>query len=273
MEDKVKTEPFISYASSEMQGIRRSFIKIIEAVSGRPKLKRVYDEYMRKDRPSEKIWQDIIKLLNIDVKICNPTQMAIPKTGALLVVANHPLGILDGVAICSEISKVRPDFKIVAHRVLAFSDRTVGKVLPISFDETEQALRTNIDTRRQAIKLLQEGGVIMIFPAGAISLAPKVFDRAVDEHWKGFTSKLAVLPDLKIMPVFFHEQNSALYQLCRRVSVTLGYSLMFREVKSRMNKPLNITYQRMLDYSDLKLNRKEILSRLRKEVYKGTELN
>ena len=67
-----------------------------------------------------------------------------------------------------------------------------------------------------------------IFPAGAISLAPKLFDEAIDAEWKTFTAKLP-WPKTTVVPFFFDGRNSLLYQLARRISVTLGYSLMFRK--------------------------------------------
>jgi putative hemolysin len=67
------------------------------------------------------------------------------------------------------------DYKIITHRALRQAPAVMDKILPIDFDETEAALKNNVKTRRQALKHLKDGGAIIIFPAGAISLAPKIF--------------------------------------------------------------------------------------------------
>ena len=60
----------------------------------------------------------------------------------------------------------------------------MDKILPIDFDETEQALQTNLETRRLAVKELQNGGVVITFPSGAISRAKRFVDKVVDPIWK-----------------------------------------------------------------------------------------
>ena len=93
------------------------------------------------------------------------------------------------------VSEVRSDYRILTHRVLRQAPAVMDNILPIDFDEDEKALRNNLQTRKDAVSHLKEGGCVIIFPAGAISLAPKIIDNAVDTEWKKFVAKMASVPD------------------------------------------------------------------------------
>ena len=138
------------------------------------------------------------------------------------------------------MARVRQDYRIITHRVLRQAPAVMDKILPIDFDETPAALANNLQTRAAAHQHLKDGGAVIIFPAGAISLAPNVVGKAIDTDWKTFAAKLAMTPDTTTVPFFFDGRNSLLYQMARRISVTLGYSLMFREICKKIGQPITV---------------------------------
>ena len=159
------------------------------------------------------------------------------------MIANHPFGVIDGLILCSIIGKIRRDYKIITHQVLRQAPAVKDKILPIDFSETETALQTNLETRRAAQQHLKEDGVVIIFPAGGISLAPNFIGPAFDSEWKTFAAKLAQTKDTTTLPFYFNGRNSIIYQMARRLSVTLGYSLMFREICKQMNGCVDVTFR------------------------------
>ena len=94
-------------------------------------------------------------------------------------------------------------------------------------------------------------GRIIIFPAGAISLSPNIVGAASDEPWKSFVAKLAMQPDTTTVPFYFEGRNSALFQIARKISLTLGYSLMFREICKRMGTELVVSMRPAIHSSEL----------------------
>ena len=175
----------------------------------------------------------------------------IPEKGRLLIIANHPFGVIDGVALCAMVSEVRSDYRILTHRVLRQAPSVMDNILPIDFDEDEKALRNNLKTRKDAVTHLKDGGAVIIFPAGAISLAPRVVDKAIDTEWKKFVAKMASVPDTTVVPFYFEGKNSVLFQIARRISQTLGYSLMFREIKRRMGTILPVIMRKPISSDQL----------------------
>lgn len=265
----IEPHPIFSFADGEMGPLANSFIRAMEKVTGQPKIKKLYFDYVEDERPRELFWSDALERLNITYSAVQEVGAEIPKTGRLLVIANHPFGVIDGLILCSIISKVRQDYKIITHQVLRQAPAVKDKILPIDFSETETALKTNLATRQAAHTHLKEDGVVIIFPAGGISLAPKFIGPAFDSEWKTFAAKLALTKDTTILPFFFDGRNSVIYQMARRLSVTLGYSLMFREICKQMNGCVKVTLRTPIASSDLLgfTNRNEVTDFLRSRTY------
>ena len=123
------------------------------------------------------------------------------------------------------------------------------------------------------MKELQNGGVVIIFPSGAISRAKRFVDKAVDPIWKKFVAKLATQPRTQVLPFFIEGQNTPVFQFAIQCSQTLGYSLMFREICKRMYRPINIqmrpimTEQMITNIND----RNKLIDKLRTITYFGTD--
>ena len=217
-------------------------------------------------------WQDAVERLNLRVSLAFDPGAYIPPTGRLLVIANHPFGVIDGLILCSEISKIRSDYKIITHQVLRQAPAVMHQILPIDFNLTETAMATNLETRNEAMQHLRGDGTVIIFPSGAISLAPKLVGPAEDSEWKTFAAKLALVPDTQVLPVFFEGQNSLAYMVARKLSLTLGYSMMFREICRRIGSEVKATVRRPVAAETLRQlgSRQEVIAYLRHLTY-GTE--
>ena len=265
--------PVFSFANGEMGPVASGFIRTLEKVTGQPKIKKLYVDYIDDNRPNEFFWTDALQRLNISPDLSFDGNFSIPKTGRVLIIANHPYGVVDGLVLCSLVSKVRQDYRIITHQVLRQAPAVMDKILPIDFGETDHALATNLETRKQATNHLKDDGVVIIFPAGGISLAPNFVGKAFDTEWKSFAARLATMKDTTTLPFYFHGRNSIVYQIARRVSITLGYSLMFREICKQMDKNIQVTLRQPILASELNAfaNRNDVTDFLRKRTYGDLE--
>lgn len=268
-DNKTEQVPIFSFANGELGTMSNAFIRLIEKVTGQPLIKQLYLDYVDDNRPPEMFWRDALERLSISVELKKEAEAMIPKTGRLLIIANHPFGVIDGIALCALVSSVRQDYKIITHRVLRQAPAVMNNILPIDFDEDEKALRNNLETRRDAMRHLKDDGAVIIFPAGAISLAPRLVDKAIDSEWKTFVGKMASVPNTTIMPFYFEGKNSMMFQIARRISLTLGYSLMFREIKKRMGSTMPVTMRPPVQSDDLIAfgDRSQITEHLRRLTY------
>ncbi len=231
-----------SYATATDPPLKRGLIRLVEKATGQPKLKKMYLQNQRFPRPDESFWQAAVRSLALDVRYDHNALMAIPKTGPVVVVANHPYGVLDGIVISWLVSKIRSDFVVLTNAVLMRAPEVQGFILPIDFSETEEAQRINLTSRAAARAQLERGGVVVVFPAGAVSTAP---DRlglkpAVDARWQPFVSQLIQRSKALVVPVWFGGQNSRLFQIASHLSQTLRISLIFHEVRARIGTSLPV---------------------------------
>ena len=269
MQTTQAVHPIFSFADAEMGPVSNAIIRGIERFSGQPRIRKLYFDYVEEDRPYDNFWSDALERLNISIDLHQDFGAQIPRSGPTLIIANHPYGVVDGLVLCALVAQVRSDYKMITHRVLRQAPATMDKILPVDFDETEAALETNIRTRQEAAAYLRQGGAVIIFPAGAISLAPNLIGDAYDKEWKTYAGKLATQPGTVTVPFLFSGQNSVLFQAARKISLTLAYSLMFREICKLMGSTVSLTMRKPVHADTLAQlpNRKAIIKQLRDHTY------
>ena len=258
-----------SYATDEDPRLKRLLIRAVERMTGQPHLKRLYDAHRTNRRPGESFWAAAVRSLELKL-VCNEDALAhLPREGALVIVANHPFGVLDGVIISYLTSKVRNDFIVLTNSVLYQAEEIRAHLLPIDFAETKEALETNLKSRAHAKAHLMKGGCLVIFPAGGASTAPKPWSRrAVDAEWKNFAARLIVAARAPVVPVYFAGQNSRLFQIASHISLTLRLSLFFKEVYDKIGSEIHVRVGKVIPYKDLAtLDRKQLMEHLRKATY------
>jgi putative hemolysin len=265
-----------SYATASDPPLKRGVIRLVEKATGQPKLKRMYIHNQRFPRPDETFWQAAVRSLALDVRYDQDALAAIPKTGPVVVVANHPYGVLDGIVISWLVSKVRSDFVVLTHAVLMRAPEVQGFILPIDFSETEEAQRTNLTTRAAARAQLERGGVVVVFPAGAVSTAPDKLGLkpAVDGRWQPFVSQLIQRSKADVVPIWFGGQNSRLFQIASHLSYTLRISLIFHEVRSRIGTSLPVAIGAPIRFAAIASvkDRQALADDLRDRVYAMAKL-
>ncbi len=242
-----------SYASPADPPVKRGLIRLVEVATGQSKLKRMYLENQRHPREGESFFAAAVRKLELDVQFDPAALAKIPETGPVVIVANHPFGVLDGIVISWLIEKVRRDFVVLTNAVLMRAPEVQDYILPIDFSESRDALETNVKTRAAARALLEGGGVVVVFGAGGVSTAPDRWGRrpAIDARWQPFVSALIQKSRATVVPIWFGGQNSRLFQIASHVSAALRISLIFREVKARIGSILRVVVGDPIPFADL----------------------
>ncbi|MEM9476057.1 MAG: lysophospholipid acyltransferase family protein [Pseudomonadota bacterium] len=230
----------ISYAHSAQSKGGRALIRVLENVTGRIKLIKRADGYDREVAEGRDFWQVMVDRYGLSLDITAGSLANIPSEGPLILVANHPYGILDGLMMGHILSEVRGDFRILAHRVFRKAEDLDRVILPISFDDTKEATKLNIETRKTALRYLADGGAIGIFPGGTVSTAPKPFGQAMDPGWRAFTARMIAKSGATVVPVFFEGANSRLFQVASHLHATLRMALLITEFKRRVDEPVKV---------------------------------
>jgi putative hemolysin len=241
-----------SYADPTDPRLKRFFIRLIERITGQPHLKFLYEDNRANPVPGESFWSAAIRRLELRLVFNEEALATWPKTGPLVIVANHPFGVLDGLVACEIVSRVREDFRVLTNAVLLRADEVKEFLLPVDFAETEEALKTNLRTRAEAKTHLMKGGCLVVFPAGGVSTTPTIWHkRAIDTEWKNFTARLISQTKAPVAPVYFAGQNSRLFQLASHISMTLRLSLLFKEVHDRIGSEIALRIGDLVPYERL----------------------
>ena len=126
----------------------------------------------------------------------------------MIVVSNHAFGVVDGVSICSLVTSVRQDYKMITHKVLSQAEAVKDKIIPIDFSLSKKMIMNNIKSRKSAEDFLNQNGLIIIFPSGQIATKTQLRKniKANDGNWKQFTSKLAIKTNSPILPIFLRSK-------------------------------------------------------------------
>ncbi|MDR7125182.1 putative hemolysin [Pseudorhodobacter sp. 4114] len=242
----------ISYASSASSRAGAVLIRVLENATGRRSLIRRAAGYEDEVARGRSFWDVVPERYGLSLDVVGGAVGNIPATGPLVLIANHPFGILDGLMMGHLLDQVRGDFRILANSVFRRAEALNRVVLPISFDETKAAVKLNLETRAEALRYLGQGGAIGVFPGGTVSTAARPFTSApMDPGWRNFTAKMIARSDATVVPVFFDGHNSRLFQIASHVHSTLRLGLLIKEFRARMDEPVRVVIGQPIPASDL----------------------
>ncbi len=243
----------LSYANDDQPLIKRWFIRSVEGLSGRKKLLDYYEAWRASVAESDHAqWRNLLDLVDLRVSCSGYSwPPAVRDDEPLVLIANHPYGIADGIAILSLAEQLKRPYRILINKELLKVPEVRPIALPVDFEETEEALRTNLKTRQEALKLLGEGVTIVIFPSGGVATASKVFGRAQELPWKTFSAKLIRSARATVLPVYFEGQNSLLFHLVSRFSLSLRVSLLMREFRTILGQTILARIGKPIRFEDI----------------------
>ena len=168
------------------------------------------------------------------------------------------------------LSLVRGDFRILAHKVFRKAEDLDRVILPVSFDETKEAVQQNLETRRISLEYLGQGGCIGIFPGGTVSTAAKPFSRPMDPGWRGFTARMVAKSGAAVVPIYFDGHTSRLFQLASHLHTTLRMGLLIQEFRKRVDTPVRVVIGQPIARAELQARAKDaraMMDFLRKATY------
>jgi len=242
----------ITYADPSMPPFHRAVIRTVEKVTGRGALTERYRRYLQAgaNLSGPPAWDLAVKQLGLRFQVDATPSRQRPGRG-LLLVANHPFGVVDGFVLSWIASRIDPDFQVIANGVLLQEPTLMRNLLPIDFTGTREANRINVASRRAAIERLRGGGVVGIFPAGGVSWSQRRKEPVRDDVWKPMTGKLIQASRCDVLPVRFHGRNSWPFQFASRHSQVLRLGLLLNEVRNKLDKPIDVEVGQRIDFESL----------------------
>lgn len=227
----------LTYANSFPSIWTRTFIKAVEWITAKPHLLRRMRSWEIAEEKDPEFWKSCLDEMGITVVASEESQQKIPSKGPLVVVCNHPHGLIDGVVLARLLIQRRTDFKILTRALLQGVDEADKNTLPVSFPHEPDAVRKNIEMRKEAIQILKDGGCIALFPAGTVATSQTAFGPVIEPEWMPFLSKMVRQSDARVIPIFFPGTNTRLFQVANRISMLFRQSLLLYEIRKAFDKP------------------------------------
>lgn len=175
----------------------------------------------------------------------------VPATGPLLIVANHPLGGLEGVALAHLLLQRRPDLKILTNELLLRIPELRELFIGVDILSGNAAGR-NTGGIRAALRHIGNGGALALFPAGVVSAINIRRRRIEDGPWNRFTGQLARRSGATCLPVYVRGRNSRLFYLLGLIHPRLRTAMLARELSNKSGALLDISFGRPVASDELR---------------------
>lgn len=229
----------LSYASTFDHPIKSGIISLIELFTGRLTVLRLIRKFEKQGAPTgQGFWRAALDTMGINLTTPQTQLNRIPKTGPVIIVANHPHGMVDGMIFADLIGRVRSDYRILTRSLLTSIDEVAGSyMIPVPFPHDPDAQRKGVEMRAKAMKHLKAGGVVALFPSGVVAASQSFFGPAVEAEWNVFTAKMIRRSGAQVVPMKFPGQNSRAYQIANKLSPMLRQGLLLHEIVYACNKP------------------------------------
>ncbi len=245
----------LTYANSFDAPLTAFAIRAIEWFSGKLTILRMIREFERKGAPTgQAFWRAALGTMGIDLLTPKEQIDQIPETGPVVIVANHPHGLVDGMILADLIGQRRTDYKILTRALLTGIDEVAASyMISVPFPHEPDAQRKSVEMRAKAMAHLKEGGVISVFPAGVVASSDTMFGPAIEREWAVFTAQMIRRSGAQVVPIFFPGANSRVYQMANQISATLRQSFLLHEVVKSCNKPQNPVVGAPIDEERMKM--------------------
>jgi putative hemolysin len=207
----------------------------------------------------------VLDYFNFSYALSHQHRMNIPATGRVLIVANHPLGALDGLALLKLVGEIRRDVRIVANDVLSSIDPLEPLLLPV--DNLGKATRKRDIAR--ITQALQDDQAVIVFPAGEVSRAGLTGIR--DGKWNSGFLHFARKANAPILPVFVGGKNSSLFYSVSALNRSLSTLLLAREMFNKRSVTIEVRVGEPIAFSQidaLPLSTREKARILKKHLYR-----
>lgn len=228
---------------------------------------KLYDKL--KNTEGKVFFDQFLKELGVGYIAYEEDLAKIPKTGPFILVANHPLGAVDGILMCKILTEIRPDFKIMGNFLLQKIEPMKDYVIPVNpFEERKEAY-SSIGGMRDTLKHLQGGGCIGIFPAGEVSNKNNEIGEVLDKEWELAALKLIKKAKVPVVPMYFHAKNSRIFYNVAKIHPDLQTLMLPSEMLKKRDKPIRIRIGKPVSAKVIEDcdDAKELGEFLRKKVY------
>lgn len=184
--------------------------------------------------------ETLLAAMRIDLRVDSADSARIPATGAVVVVANHPYGVLDGALLTVLLTRVRQDVKLLTNFLLSDVPELQRHCIFVDPFGTDRSVDSNRKALREALAWLQQGGMLAIFPAGEVSSWRMPAAQVADREWNDTAVRLIRRTGAAALPIYFCGHNGMGFQLLSMVHPKLRTAFLLQEFLQQEGKTIEV---------------------------------
>lgn len=260
----------LSYANTFPHPLKRTVIRSMEWTTGKIRLLRLIRRFEAEGvETGQGFWPHALRVMGIRLETPREEIARLPASGPVIVVANHPHGLVDGMILAELIGRVRTDYKILTRSLLTGIPEIEQFMIPVPFPHEDDALAKNLEMRRATMAHLGAGGVVALFPSGVVASSDNWWGPAIERDWNPFTAKMVVKSGARVVPIRFPGANSRAYHIANKLSATLRQGLLLHEVVHALDRPQRPHVGRPFDPAEIAMRAgspRELMAWMRAET-------
>jgi len=223
---------------------------LVERLLGLTRINRIHQS-ISGIQASGEFFGQALAALNVGHAVSGADVNKIPGAGPLVVVANHPFGAMEGLVIAKLLLDRRQDLKILGNFLLCRIPELAPLVLPLNPFGVRSSVRSNAATFRQAVRWLNGGGCLLVFPAGEVAhLKPGA--GVVESPWSSHVGAIVAKTRAPVLPVFVPGRNRMVFQLFGLIHPRLRTALLIRELLSQRGRRIRLFIGKPVAWEKLK---------------------
>lgn len=206
--------------------------------------------------------------IGVKVQFDAAALLNIPSEGAFIVVANHPYGGIESLALLSTIAKVRPDTMYMGNFLLKEIPNLEKCIIAVNpFENVQNS--ASITGLKMTFKTLSEGTPVAIFPAGEVSSYDFKTSKITDPEWHPVVGKIISKANVPILPIYFHGNNGLFFSMLKSIHPMLQTSKLISEMFNKQGHELKMTIGKPIFLSETKGKSADplMLKNLRSKLY------
>lgn len=235
----ISKKDFISAAGlSKIGFLKQPVASALMKITKLDKVNHLYDKL--KDKSGKAFFDGFVEERDLQYIVFEEDLAKIPKQGPFILIANHPLGAIDGILMTKILTEIRPDFKVMGNFLLSKIKPMSPFVISVNPFENRKEVFNSMQGMRETLRHLQEGGCVGIFPAGEVSNRNNPLGAVEDKVWEEPVMKLIKKAKVPVVPMYFHAKNSKLFYQAAKLSPSLQTLLLPSEMMAKRDSPIRV---------------------------------
>lgn len=241
MTELVRPLPFLLNGALQPSPLGRKLERLLERAAGLQRLQEGYDSLPR-GLDTDTFLTEALKWLQVEPMAADQELAHVPRSGGAVLVANHPFGAIEGLVMALLLRRLRPDVRFLANGLLGRVPEVAPLFISVDPFGGAEAERRNRAPMRQAIRWVQNGGLLVVFPAGEVSHLQVRQGAVVDPAWHSAVARIVARTGAPVVPAFVPGRNSLAFQVAGLVHPRLRTALLARELLNKAGYRLTIRF-------------------------------